>query len=203
MRKNHENTNGFVQATHKEVVELKEFVRVMASRLDDITSMVEKATFQSVMQGADISEFFPVERNDQLDDFMDRTHPDWPSRRCEFYNFLYTVVSDCKRSFSQALIKAIFSRPYISKVKWPASGYLFFLFHVFKQQKNNFLFLSPRKNQGPIVPTKFVAFLRASLAKMAGYKYIKSELIDAEFWSKMPLKFTAVKFYDKSVVSII
>lgn len=35
---------------------------------------------------------------------------------------------------------------------------------------------------------------------MAGYKYVKPELIDMEFWAKMPLKWSAVKFYDKSLV---
>lgn len=46
----------------------------------------------------------------------------------------------------------------------------------------------------------FVAFLRASLSKLAGHKYIKSDLIDMDFWAKMPLKLSAVKFYDKSLV---
>ena len=50
---------------------------------------------------------------------------------------------------------------------------------------------------------KFIAFLRASLAKLSGYHYIKPDLIDLEFWSKMTLKFSAVKHYDKSLVNEI
>ena len=55
-------------------------------------------------------------------------------------------------------------------------------------------------NKGKTVPPSFVAFLRASLAKLAGYQYINPDLINMEFWTKMPLKFTAVKYYDKSLV---
>lgn len=58
----------------------------------------------------------------------------------------------------------------------------------------------PRKNKPECVPVNFVAFLRASLAKMAGQHYIDRELIDLEFWTKMPLRFSSVKFYDKSLV---
>ena len=63
--------------------------------------------------------------------------------------------------------------------------------------------LRPRgNNKCETVPHNFVAFLRASLAKLAGYQYINPDLINMEFWSKMPLKFTAVKYYDKSLVRI-
>ena len=122
MRQNHENTHAFAQAIHKEVLELKVMLENLVSRLDSITLMVEKATFQTNMQGADISEFFPVERDDQLELFMDRTHPEWPSRKSEFYNFLFTVVSDCKKSFGKHLLRALFTRPFMSGKKWPSSG---------------------------------------------------------------------------------
>ena len=58
----------------------------------------------------------------------------------------------------------------------------------------------PRKQKGDIVPVEFVAFLRVSLSKMAGHHFIHPGLIDLEFWSKMHLKFGAVKYYDKSLV---
>ena len=38
---------------------------------------------------------------------------------------------------------------------------------------------------------------------MAGHKYIKPDIIDLEFWTKMPLKLAAVKCYDKSLVILI
>lgn len=66
--------------------------------------------------------------------------------------------------------------------------------------KNTLPTFRPKKSPGEIVPMKFVAFLRASLAKLAGNHYIAADLIDMEFWAKMPLKFSAVKFYDKSLV---
>ena len=59
----------------------------------------------------------------------------------------------------------------------------------------------PRKNKPGTIPVKFVAFLRASLAKMAGHHYISPDFIDMEFWAKMPLKLSAVKLYDKSLVN--
>lgn len=63
-----------------------------------------------------------------------------------------------------------------------------------------YLYNRPRKTKGEHVPLNFVAFLRASLSKLAGNRYIQPELIDVDFWTKMPLKFSAVKFYDKSLV---
>ena len=65
---------------------------------------------------------------------------------------------------------------------------------------NLYLHSRPRKNKPETVPVNFVAFLRASLAKMAGHGFLKPDLIDMEFWSKMHLRFSSVKFCDKSLV---
>lgn len=123
MKKNLENTNAICQATYKEVLEVKNHLSMVESKMEIVSSQVAKATFQACMQGADISEFFPVENNVQLESFMDRDHPEWPSRKMEFYNFLYTVTSNTRKGFSRGLIKALFSRDYISNVKWPSFGY--------------------------------------------------------------------------------
>lgn len=69
-----------------------------------------------------------------------------------------------------------------------------------KRSCKNVLLYSPRKNKPGTIPVKFVGFLRAALSKMAGLHYIKPELIDLQFWTKLPLKFSAVKHYDKSLV---
>ena len=122
LRKNMENTNGIVQASHGEILALKAHLNKIDARLDEISSQVQKATFSTVMAGCDISEFFPVERLEQLELFMDRSHPEWPSRRTEFYNFLFTIVPTAKRGFSKGLIKALFDRKFIVTVKWPAFG---------------------------------------------------------------------------------
>ena len=65
-----------------------------------------------------------------------------------------------------------------------------------------YIYFRPRQ-QGPLVLPSFVAFLQASLAKMAGLRYIPREFIDYDFWAKMPLKFSAIQHYDKSLVSKI
>lgn len=122
MRKNLENTNSICQETYKEVLEVKTHLAKMESNLETISSHVAKATFQACMQGADISEFFPVENTQKLEAFMDRDHPEWPSRKMEFYNFLFTIASDVKRGFARGLIKALFTREYIVGVKWPSFG---------------------------------------------------------------------------------
>lgn len=123
MRKNLENTNNLAQATYKEVLAIKENLSQILATVHSLSLQVQKATFNSVMQGSDISEFFPVERQEQLELFMDRGHPEWESRKMEFYHFLYTIASKVKKGFSRGVIKAIFSRQYICSVKWPSHGY--------------------------------------------------------------------------------
>lgn len=122
MRKNMENLHGFAQATYKEVLDLKAQLSNVASRLEVLCSQVEKATFKSVMNDCDISEFFPVETNQQLELFMDREHPQWESRKMEFYHFLYSIASNNKKGFAKGMINALFKRTYICQVKWPSSG---------------------------------------------------------------------------------
>lgn len=122
LRRNLENTNAFVQATHKEVLDIKATISRIESNQESLATQVHKAAFQSAMSGCDISEFFPVERKEQLEAFMDRGHPQWEDRKAEFYNFLYTIASKNKKSFATGLIKAIFSRQYICGAKWPSFG---------------------------------------------------------------------------------
>lgn len=123
MRRNNENTYNFIQASHKEILDLKTTVAKLEVQLQNVCLLVQNATFFSVMQGADLSEFFPVRKAEQLKLFMDRDHPDWPSRRTEFYHYLYSCVSDSKKTFTKGLLKALFSREYMWTVKWPSTGY--------------------------------------------------------------------------------
>ena len=122
LRRNLENTNGFCQATHKEVMDIKATLSTMAAALEAVCSQVQAATFVTNMKGCDISEFFPVEKKEQIELFMDRSHPEWENRKTEFYHFLYTIASKNKKGFGRGLIKAIFSRHYISTAKWPSFG---------------------------------------------------------------------------------
>lgn len=103
-------------------MQIKAAISRIESQIEGLTSQVHKATFKTVMSGCDLSEFFPVENKEQLDLFMDREHKDWDSRRNEFYHFLYTTATDIKKDFARGLIKAIFSRKYIVKTKWPSTG---------------------------------------------------------------------------------
>ena len=123
MRRNMENTNGLAQASYKEILELRKHVSSIEARLEVISTQIHNSTFQTLMSGCDLSEFFPVERNEQLEKFMDRQHPDWESRKTEFYHYLYTITTQNRKAFARGLIKAIFSRKYILNAKWPCSGY--------------------------------------------------------------------------------
>ena len=122
MRRNLENTNGLAQASYKEILEIKKHLSAIEHRLEAISTQVHRSTFQTLMTGCDLSEFFPVETNKQLELFMDRQHPDWESRKIEFYHYLYTISSQVRKGFARGLLKAIFSRKYIVNVKWPRSG---------------------------------------------------------------------------------
>ena len=120
-----ENTNAFAQANHREILEIRTILSNMQAKLELLSVQVQKATFKSIMQGCDISEFFPVEKKEQIELFMDREHPEWNDRKTEFHNFLYTIASNTKKGFARGLIKALFSRKYISESKWPTFGYSF------------------------------------------------------------------------------
>ena len=122
MRKNLENTNAFAQATHSDVVEIKAVLTKIETHLEILAIQVHKATFQQAMSGCDISDFFPVENQEQLEAFMDKEHPQWNERKAEFFNFLYTIASKNKKGFTTGLLRAMFTRQYISKAKWPSFG---------------------------------------------------------------------------------
>lgn len=123
MRRNMENTNSLAQATHKEVIDLKANIVQIHEKIDSLSLQVRTATFKTLMHGSDISEFFPIETAEQIELFMDRKHPEWESRKMEFYHYLYTVASNIKKGFCRGVIKAVFSRQYITQVKWPSYGY--------------------------------------------------------------------------------
>ena len=69
----------------------------------------------------------------------------------------------------------------------PAICHNYFLFH-FRMTKSNF----------DVVDQKFVAFLRATLGKMAGTQVIDPELINLDFWSSWPRRFYNVRTYDST-----
>lgn len=120
-RRNHENTNEVVKENHKEIVSLREEMKGLKEMVATVAHHVKKSTFQKLMNGPYLSEFFPVTSADQLVQFMDRNHPEWPARRDEFAFYLFNCITDSKKSFTKGLLKSLFSRQYMSKVKWPKS----------------------------------------------------------------------------------
>lgn len=48
------------------------------------------------------------------------------------------------------------------------------------------------------IDPKFVAFLRATLSKMAGTGIIDPDFINVEFWSSWPRKFYNIRTYDST-----
>lgn len=120
MRKNHENTHEIVRENHGELLSIKTEVTDLRSDMADVKLQVSKATFKTLMcGGVDLSEFFPVERPQQLLDFMDKTHPQWEERKNEFYCFLFNCITNSKKAFCKGLLKTIFTRKYMITAKWP------------------------------------------------------------------------------------
>lgn len=122
IRRNHENTNEVVQHNHLDLQDVKSDIREIKAKLEELFFQVNKATFQTVMDGVDLSETFPVMREEQLAEFMNRNHPDWPARRKEFYNFMFTCIPKDKKELAKAILKALFSRTFMSTTKWPTFG---------------------------------------------------------------------------------
>lgn len=122
MRRNHENTNEIVKYNHSDLQMVKENIKALHDKIDDISYHVKRATFQELMNDVDISEFFPIESSKQLEDFMNREHADWPARKREFYNYLYNGLIDDKKAFTKGLLKLLFSREFMFTIKWPTFG---------------------------------------------------------------------------------
>lgn len=121
-RRNNENTNEIVQYNHMDLRDLKKEVKDIQGKLDNVVFLVQKSTLQTVMDESDISVFFPVTHADQIDQFMDRDHQEWNSRRKAFYNYLFTTITESKRAFSKGLLKSLFTRDFMLDVKWPTFG---------------------------------------------------------------------------------
>ena len=120
-RRNHENTNQIVKENHKELMCFKEEMKELKSMVSTVVHQVQKSTFKNVMNGPDLSEFFPVTKESQLLEFMDRQHPEWPARRDEFAFYLFNCVTDSKKTFTKGLLNRLFTREYMRTVKWPNS----------------------------------------------------------------------------------
>ena len=122
MRRNDENTNSIIQASYTDIQDLKSGQARLESKIDIIKHHVLRSTFQKAMGGPDLSEFFPVQRQEQLVNFMDRTHPEWGARKEEFYSLLFTIATNSQSCLCKGLFKTLFARSYMVQSKWPSFG---------------------------------------------------------------------------------
>lgn len=97
-------------------------LRTVLKEIREIKADLRHQSFHSKMNRVDISYFFPLESDEKLEEFMDRTHVDWESRKNSFYDLLYNAVTDQRKRLACALLHLLFTRNFISQHKWPMSG---------------------------------------------------------------------------------
>ena len=88
-----------------------------------MSSNVNKLMFMVMTEKSlDISDFFPIRSLKKLDEFMDRSHPDFKLRLKEFKQVLVLAIDPNVKKFADALLAALFSRDILAHVKWPSAG---------------------------------------------------------------------------------
>ena len=65
---------------------------------------------------------FPLRDKEGLEDFMDRSHPDFDKRMNDFNNLMLLTVTNDLQKFIAALMENFFSREFASTYKWPPPG---------------------------------------------------------------------------------
>ena len=98
------------------------FLNNIWTEVKEIKADLKQYTFHLKMKCVDISDFFPLESDRKLEEFLDKSHEDWESRKTSFYDLLYNAVSDEKKRLACALLHLLFSRNFIGEHKWPMSG---------------------------------------------------------------------------------
>ena len=79
---------------------------------------------QFLRQGTEVSDFYPLDSNEQIDIILDKSDPEFEPRRHGLIELLKTSVSketDPKK-FAHILRKAIFYRKYTAEHKFPPFG---------------------------------------------------------------------------------
>lgn len=97
-------------------------LKILLSEVKQIKSDMTKYTFRLHMNCVDIAKFFPLESDDKLEEFMDRSHEDWDARKNSFYDMLYNTVTTKRKRLACGLLHLIFTRNFIGAHKWPMSG---------------------------------------------------------------------------------
>lgn len=72
------------------------------------------------------------------------------------------------------------------------------MFNLIIRLVDSFIFYKFRsdKQEDGLLDNNFVAFLRATLGKMAGTGILEMEVIDLDFWTAWPRRFYNIKAYD-------
>lgn len=96
--------------------------KTVIGMLSAIQKDMKQFSFHMRMDTVDVSEFFPLESNAQLQRFLDRSHEEWPLRRRGFYHLLFTTVTKEPKRFASALLHTLFTRTFIHEHKWQYNG---------------------------------------------------------------------------------
>lgn len=97
-------------------------VKILLKHVVDIKKDFRQHKYHMEMQNVDLSEYFPLESDHQLQRFLDKTDGEWEERKKGFYQLLYNAVTTKKKRFACALLHILFKRDFIKAHKWPMSG---------------------------------------------------------------------------------
>ena len=122
MRRNVHGTNDIVRSNHDKLIYNECNMKTLMGMMREIKEDLLKFTFHMRMDYCDVGNFFPLKSDQDLQNFLDRSNPDWLLRMKGFNHLLYTTVTNNKRRFGVALLHTLFTRSYISSHGWPLPG---------------------------------------------------------------------------------
>lgn len=99
--------------------------KMMDILLDVQASLHRLSTQFDMRKKVLIDQYFPIKRDSDLINFLNKLDGQFIIRREEFENYIYCSVTNTlklKRPFENSFIAAVFSRDYIKTHKWPSPG---------------------------------------------------------------------------------
>lgn len=174
------------------------------SYVSEIRSDVKQLAFHQKMDRVDVSLFFPVETDSQINEFLDRNNDGWEARKKGFHHLLYNAVSKCKKRFSCALLHLLFTRDYIRDHKWPLSGgYVILVLLVLCNSSILFFIFRSSRDDVSTVSYRLIGFLKATLGQMVGAGELDPAFINLDMWDSWPRKFYNIRTYDLTKVILL
>lgn len=122
MKRNTQGTYDTVRSVHDKVRRNESDTKMVIDLLREIKSDMRQFTFHMRMDSVDLSEYFPLRNDKDLDRFMNREDEEWPLRRRGFYHLLFNTVTKQKNRFASALLHTLFSRDFIANHRWHFAG---------------------------------------------------------------------------------